>query len=195
MNINRKKIIAARKARAWTQQHLADASALSLRTIQRVENNGSGSLETIKSLASCFELDVKTLFESESVLLKHTDKPKTKLAILVSFIITMLSSALFVAPTSIASNIKVSAKEITTDVQEGYSVFTNEVEIYLPKPINYEVLIGSDWQSNSSVLSGSSVKIYLPYSVVLIENATITKTKEGTKITTNLAKFSHKDLS
>jgi len=36
--------------KAWSQQHFVDTSASSLRTIQRVDNNGTASLETIKAL-------------------------------------------------------------------------------------------------------------------------------------------------
>ena len=41
MKINSQRIISERKNKAWSQQHLADASVVSLRTIQRVENNGT----------------------------------------------------------------------------------------------------------------------------------------------------------
>ncbi|MCJ8294648.1 MAG: helix-turn-helix domain-containing protein [Colwellia sp.] len=74
MKINGEKIIAERKVRAWSQQHLADVSAVSLRTIQRVENNDSGSLETVKALASCFELDVAKLFKAEMTVKKKHSK-------------------------------------------------------------------------------------------------------------------------
>jgi DNA-binding XRE family transcriptional regulator len=43
-----------RKERAWSQEQLADVAGLSLRTIQRVESDGTGSLETNMALASAF---------------------------------------------------------------------------------------------------------------------------------------------
>ena len=46
-----------RNQRGWTQQQLAEISNLSLRTIQRVELNGLGSLETSKSLAAAFDIE------------------------------------------------------------------------------------------------------------------------------------------
>jgi transcriptional regulator with XRE-family HTH domain len=198
MIINAEKVIAERKIRAWSQQHLADASAVSLRTIQRVENNGSGSLETIKALASCFELDVAMLFEPESKIetvtvaedIKNKSKLKPKIAGLCSLFIALISSVLFIVPTSIASNITVSAEKITTNTNEGYSIYSNDVVIFLPKDIHYEVLIDSNWEVNSSSLSSGSVKIYLKNSVVFIDKASITKMESGTKITTDYAKFS-----
>ena len=61
MKINSNLIIQLRKQRAWSQQHLSDICGLSLRTIQRVENNGTGSFETLKSLAATFEMSENSL--------------------------------------------------------------------------------------------------------------------------------------
>ena len=45
----------------WSQQQLADLSGLSIRTIQRIENGQPASVETMKSLASVFEIDFTQL--------------------------------------------------------------------------------------------------------------------------------------
>lgn len=45
----------------WSQQQLADASGLSVRTIQRIEAGQPASTETLKSLAAVFEVDFSTL--------------------------------------------------------------------------------------------------------------------------------------
>ena len=45
----------------WSQQQLADASGLSVRTIQRIEAGHPASVETLKSLAAVFEVDFSTL--------------------------------------------------------------------------------------------------------------------------------------
>ena len=50
-----------RLKRVWSQQQLAEASGLSVRTIQRIENGHPASLETLKSLAAVFEVDFSTL--------------------------------------------------------------------------------------------------------------------------------------
>ncbi|MCW8943742.1 MAG: 2TM domain-containing protein [Sedimenticola sp.] len=50
-----------RLERAWSQEQLADISGLSTRTIQRVEQGGTASLETLKSIASAFDTDVSLL--------------------------------------------------------------------------------------------------------------------------------------
>ena len=45
----------------YSHEQLAHMSGLSLRTIQRLESGQSASLETLKSLAAVFEIDVNTL--------------------------------------------------------------------------------------------------------------------------------------
>ena len=50
-----------RLKRGWSQQQLADASGLSVRTIQRIEAGHPASTETLKALAAVFEVDFSTL--------------------------------------------------------------------------------------------------------------------------------------
>lgn len=45
----------------WSQQQLADASGLSVRTIQRIEAGHPASTESLKALAAVFEVDFSTL--------------------------------------------------------------------------------------------------------------------------------------
>lgn len=50
-----------RLERAWSQEQLAEISGLSTRTVQRLEQGGTASLETLKSIASAFDTDVSLL--------------------------------------------------------------------------------------------------------------------------------------
>ncbi len=50
-----------RLKRAWSQQQLAEFSGLSVRTIQRIEAGQPPSLETLKSLAAVFEVELDSL--------------------------------------------------------------------------------------------------------------------------------------
>ncbi|WP_286272658.1 helix-turn-helix domain-containing protein [Thalassotalea hakodatensis] len=50
-----------RQKHNWSQQQLAQLSGLNIRTIQRVEKGESVGLETLKSLAAVFEVDVNVL--------------------------------------------------------------------------------------------------------------------------------------
>ncbi|MCH2100004.1 MAG: helix-turn-helix transcriptional regulator [Pseudomonadales bacterium] len=50
-----------RKNHSWSQEQLASVSGLSLRTIQRIENEGKCSLESKKALAASFEINANQL--------------------------------------------------------------------------------------------------------------------------------------
>ena len=49
-----------RLQRGWSQEQLAILSGLSVRTIQRIERGQSASVESLKSIASVFEIDFST---------------------------------------------------------------------------------------------------------------------------------------
>jgi transcriptional regulator with XRE-family HTH domain len=63
MQLNPQFIKQLRSERGWTQQQLADICAISLRTVQRVELQGLGSLETCKALAAAFSIPREQLLE------------------------------------------------------------------------------------------------------------------------------------
>jgi transcriptional regulator with XRE-family HTH domain len=50
-----------RLKKGWSQQQLAEMSGLSTRTVQRIEAGAPPSLETLKSLAAVFEVDIQDL--------------------------------------------------------------------------------------------------------------------------------------
>ncbi|WP_435929327.1 2TM domain-containing protein [Dryocola sp. BD613] len=54
-------IKALRLSRAWSQEQLAELSSLSVRTVQRIENGGQASLETLGAIAAAFDLNVADL--------------------------------------------------------------------------------------------------------------------------------------
>jgi transcriptional regulator with XRE-family HTH domain len=56
MNVRGELIKQLRIERGWTQQQLAEITDLSLRTIQRVENQSVASNESVSSLAAVMEL-------------------------------------------------------------------------------------------------------------------------------------------
>jgi transcriptional regulator with XRE-family HTH domain len=53
-----------RLERGWSQQQLADISGLNVRTIQRIENGQSASLESFKALGAAFDVDFSKLQET-----------------------------------------------------------------------------------------------------------------------------------
>ncbi|MGI9234678.1 MAG: helix-turn-helix domain-containing protein [Woeseiaceae bacterium] len=50
-----------RTEKGWSQEELAIASDLSTRTVQRIESDGSGSTNSVKSIASALEIDMHNL--------------------------------------------------------------------------------------------------------------------------------------
>lgn len=61
MKIDKALIIQLRNDKSWSQEELAVASGLNLRTIQRIENEGAISLQSKKALASVFDIEVNKL--------------------------------------------------------------------------------------------------------------------------------------
>ncbi|WP_152226336.1 2TM domain-containing protein [Pseudomonas sp. SCB32] len=55
------KVKSLRLARAWSQEHLAELASLSVRTVQRIENDEQASLETLSALAAVFDVTVAEL--------------------------------------------------------------------------------------------------------------------------------------
>src|SRR5689334_21531266 len=54
-------IRALREARCWSQGHLADAAALNVRTVQRIEAGEACSYETLMSPAAALDVNVAIL--------------------------------------------------------------------------------------------------------------------------------------
>jgi len=78
-----------RLQRGWSQEQLAELSGLSVRTIQRIERGQTASVESLKALASVFEIDFSALKEppmdapsqpniraDEALALRHVRKVK-----------------------------------------------------------------------------------------------------------------------
>lgn len=57
MEISAEIVRQERQRRGWTQQHLADAAGCSLRTVQRIENQGLASNESVSALCAVFEIE------------------------------------------------------------------------------------------------------------------------------------------
>lgn len=71
------KVKLLREQKAWSQSHLARAAGLSTRTVQRVENRGDCSKETMLSLAAAFDVDVEELTATKSDSNTHSQRQRT----------------------------------------------------------------------------------------------------------------------
>jgi transcriptional regulator with XRE-family HTH domain len=65
MKIKTELVLKARQQKSWSQEELAIASGLNLRTIQRIETEGMASLQSKKALASALDLDIHDLDHEE----------------------------------------------------------------------------------------------------------------------------------
>lgn len=59
-HFNSKKLLHLRQEKFWTQEDLALASGVSVRTLQRMENSKSASIESWKSVTAAFDVSPET---------------------------------------------------------------------------------------------------------------------------------------
>ncbi|MET1254612.1 helix-turn-helix domain-containing protein [Aliikangiella maris] len=62
-----------RLQKCWSQEQLAEFSGLSVRTIQRLEKGQPASMESLKALASVFELNLSDLQEDLAMINETAD--------------------------------------------------------------------------------------------------------------------------
>ena len=79
MRLNPKTIKQLRDDKNWTQQSLADACGLSLRTIQRVEKEGVASRETMMSLCAVFEVKQSSLINLDEAEANNSSQTTTNM--------------------------------------------------------------------------------------------------------------------
>lgn len=107
MKVDSQRIRAEREKRAWTQEHLAQVTGLGARTIQRIEQTGLASKESIKALAAVLELDVQDISLSAKTA---TQKPPGlhlgRVAAVLSIGATILAASLFTVRASMADGIE-----------------------------------------------------------------------------------------
>jgi len=60
-------ITSRRIDKGWTQEQLAEAAGLSVRTVQRIEGGNSANLESLKCFAAVFETDVAALIKEQEM--------------------------------------------------------------------------------------------------------------------------------
>jgi transcriptional regulator with XRE-family HTH domain len=89
-----------REERHWSQEHLAELAGVGLRTLQRIENGQQASAETLKALASAFQVDVIALSvdpEVEAAGIVRSRNEKAASALRLSFWIHLVSWVLGMA--------------------------------------------------------------------------------------------------
>ncbi len=81
-----------REARNWSQEQLANAAGLSLRTIQRVETDGTASRETRVCIAAALDVEATLICDRPSEATRSRDRDPGMALVLVG--VSMLSAAL-----------------------------------------------------------------------------------------------------
>src|SRR5690349_13254575 len=79
MNINAETVRSERVKRAWSQEQLAAAAGLSLRTIQRIEKTGIAAAESVQALSAAFDLKIEEL-AAQPIISKRFPGPSGRLA-------------------------------------------------------------------------------------------------------------------
>ena len=71
MDVSSETVRRARLQRGWTQQQLAEVADLSLRTVQRVENQSVASNETVSALCAVLEIERRQLLTRDPSRPEH----------------------------------------------------------------------------------------------------------------------------
>lgn len=71
MRVNANRVRELREGRSWTQEELALAAGLNLRTVQRIENEATASVQSKKALASALDVDSSDLDHDAAALLRR----------------------------------------------------------------------------------------------------------------------------
>jgi len=75
MKIDSERVLQLRTGFSWSQDELATAAGLNLRTVQRIEASGVASLQSAKSLASALEVELGALLRpQETAMAKYEYK-------------------------------------------------------------------------------------------------------------------------
>ncbi|MAO64623.1 MAG: transcriptional regulator [Balneola sp.] len=100
MKLDNTKLKQLRESNAWSQSHLAEASGISMRTIQRIEKTGVASPESAKCICAAFDIrfdelalhdnyqiPAPTLTDSLKLKVTSIDKKAALISFVVAFII------------------------------------------------------------------------------------------------------------
>lgn len=79
MTIDSDRLRQLRAEKNWSQEQLSEECGLSLRTIQRLENGGNASIESVRALADVFDIDHRQLILNENNSMTPFDAVKNGL--------------------------------------------------------------------------------------------------------------------
>lgn len=115
LKIDAQRIKAERQARGWSQEQLAAAAGLGVRTIQRIESGSAASAESAKCLAAVFERPLSQLLAGEPV----ARRPRRRLWAAAVLACTALGSSLFLMSRANATDVGMAVKLGTGAARES----------------------------------------------------------------------------
>ena len=180
MQVNIDVIKTQRSNRAWSQTQLAEVSGLSLRTIQRIEKTGVASLESVKSLASVFEIDIKDI---QKCLNKPAYSLKSKFVTLFGAVGLILSGLIMLPAT--AQSIMVDLALIENNIELASVQLLNEEnsESEMKIPGAVKITLTSSKESDGTVLISTKIYDLSDGEEVLISSPSVkTKHKETAEV-------------
>ncbi|SMF67301.1 hypothetical protein SAMN02745866_04302 [Alteromonadaceae bacterium Bs31] len=188
MKIDSRLIIKERNVRAWSQQHLASVSGLSLRTIQRLEKSGLSSQDSLQAISSALDKEPAYFFvrEEQANISVYNAKFYTLCA---SIIITLLGGFLFstVSAETVGMKINYDSKSLDAGYEdkgiwESFVTVGSESKFELPNDLvlNIRAKINSDKEVElSTELRSASGELLIPYSSDSVISGTL---REGVDI-------------
>jgi transcriptional regulator with XRE-family HTH domain len=87
-----------REKRAWSQEHLAGAAGIGVRTIQRIEATGVASYESVRAISAALEIPVARLRRGDG-LQEVIGVPRPRLARLMRWVGAAAALAVFALST------------------------------------------------------------------------------------------------
>lgn len=173
MKINSKLILKERNDRAWSQQHLASVSSLSLRTIQRVEKSGLSSQDSLQAISSAFDKEPAHFFVREEQVNSSGYNAKFY-ALCASIIVTLLGGFLLSTASAETVGMKINYDSKSVDagyedqgIWESFVTVGSESKFELPNDLvlNVRSKINSDKEIElSTELRTATGELLIPYS-------------------------------
>ena len=151
MKLNRNRIRAERRKRAWSQAHLAGAAGLGIRTVQRIETTGAASYDSARALAAVFSLSLEEIAELPQSPQDRSQLPKAAAAVVA--MVLFASTCVFIAGNSWAEQVMlhVGVSQNNGALEEGQLLIAEGKEAEMRMDDSVRVLIAPTIQDDGKV--------------------------------------------
>ena len=160
MRINADLVRELREERSWTQEELALAAGINLRTVQRIEKQGTASLQSKKALASVLEISVRDLDYEEAPGVSDNTAGRAKfgyLALALGFLaFAAVLGQFFVGPIDPPPPVEISVAEKAAKIRDA----------------TVAALKGEEYEAESSTRT-RTLDDYLTYSIMALAGVAI----------------------